>query len=240
MLKSKILIAGICTISLLSLFLSSSPLFSQNYVPGQLIVVIKNEFLPINSIIRNDSLITNFKSLDSLNALYKCYALEKIYKGKWSAVQGFYLLKFSDTLDVSNLASIYSTDPHILLVDPNYIGQLDIVPNDSFYYKQWGLPKIKAEGAWNLEKGDSSVVICIHDSGLDWYHPDFGDSASANIWQNLGEDADGDGHTLEWDSVNRRLIFDPGDINGYDDDNNGYPDDFIGWDRYQSDDNPDC
>lgn len=72
MLKIKILFAGICGISLLSLFLFSSPLFSQNYVPGQLIIVIKNEYLPINSVVRNDSLITNLKSLDSLNALYKC------------------------------------------------------------------------------------------------------------------------------------------------------------------------
>ncbi len=240
MLKSKILFAGICTISLLSLFLSSSPLFSQNYVPGQLIIVIKNEYLPINPVIRNDSLITNLGSLDSLNILFKSYALEKIYKGKWSAVQGFYLLKFSDTLDVSNLASIYSTDPHILLVDPNYIGQIDIVPNDPFYYNQWGLPKIKSESAWNLEKGDSSVIILIHDSGLDWYHPDFGDSAYTNIWQNLGEDSDGDGHTLEWDSVSGRWIFDPGDVNGIDNDFNGYYDDFVGWDQYEYDNNPDC
>lgn len=165
--------------------------------------------------------------------------MDKIYKGKWSAVQGFYLLKFPDTLTVPDLASIYLTGPHILLADPNYIGQLDIVPNDSFYYKQWGLPKIKCESAWNLEKGDSSVVICIHDSGTDWYHPDLGDSAYVNIWQNLGEDADSNGHTLEWDQVNGRLIFDPGDLDGYDADANGYTDDLIGWDAYEGDNNPD-
>lgn len=187
-----------------------------------------------------------------MNILFKSYALEKIYKGKWSAVQGFYLLKFSDTLDVSNLASIYSTDPHILLVDPNYIGQLDIVPNDPFYYIQWGLPKIKSESAWNLEKGDSSVIILIHDTCLDWYHPDFADSVLSdtilnNIWQNLGEDADSDGHVLEWDPVHNTWIFDPGDINYDDDDSNNYPDDFVGWDRlgdainnYAPDNDPAC
>lgn len=51
-----------------------------------------------------------------------------------------------------------------------------------------------------------------------------------NIWQNLGEDADGDGHTIEWDPVEGEWVFDPGDIDNIDDDFNGYPDDFVGYD----------
>ena len=43
-----------------------------------------------------------------------------------------------------------------------------------------------------------------------------------NIWNNLGEDADGDGHTLEQSGSN--WILDPGDINNIDDDNDGFTD----------------
>ncbi|MCP4412578.1 MAG: S8 family serine peptidase, partial [Gammaproteobacteria bacterium] len=46
-------------------------------------------------------------------------------------------------------------------------------------------------------------------------------------WNNLGEDFDGDGHTIEYNGSS--WVFDPGDVNGVDDDGNGKIDDFIGW-----------
>jgi len=52
----------------------------------------------------------------------------------------------------------------------------------------------------------------------------------------LGEDADGDGHVLEWDGT--KWVFDPGDIDGIDDDGNNFADDFIGWDFRNNDNNP--
>ncbi|MCP4412074.1 MAG: S8 family serine peptidase, partial [Gammaproteobacteria bacterium] len=84
-------------------------------------------------------------------------------------------------------------------------------------------------------------TIAIIDIGMDWQHPDFYEALGvngeeSNIWQNLGEDADGDGHTVEWNGST--WIFDPGDINGVDDDNNNYDDDFIGWDLYYDDNDP--
>jgi hypothetical protein len=93
------------------------------------------------------------------------------------------------------------------------------------------LPQIMADGAWDLhhgEDGSSTIVVAIVDTGVDYLHPDLTD----NVWQNLGEDADGDGHTLEEDFFTWRL--DPGDINGIDDDGNGYTDDLIGWDFYNA------
>ncbi|NIT61062.1 MAG: hypothetical protein GWN00_34125, partial [Aliifodinibius sp.] len=70
------------------------------------------------------------------------------------------------------------------------------------------------------------------DTGTDWDHPDL----VRNIWNNPGEDADGDGHTLEWTGAT--WVFDPGDVNNIDDDNNGLVDDFIGWDYNNNDNDP--
>ena len=57
-----------------------------------------------------------------------------------------------------------------------------------------------------------------------------------NIWNNMGEDADGDGRTMEY--TGSTWVYDPGDINGVDDDGNGYIDDFIGWNLTSNNNDP--
>jgi len=54
-----------------------------------------------------------------------------------------------------------------------------------------------------------------------------------NLYQNLGEDADGDGHVIEY--IDGQWQFDPGDVNGVDNDGNGFVDDFVGWNFYPND-----
>jgi serine protease len=67
---------------------------------------------------------------------------------------------------------------------------------------------------------------------VDWKHTDL----TLNIWQNLGEDANGNGRTLEF--IGGEWVFDPGDLNGIDDDGNGFVDDLIGWDMVLNNNNP--
>jgi serine protease len=109
--------------------------------------------------------------------------------------------------------------------------QIREVPNDPMYVQQQHLPQIMAEEAWDIHKGengDGDVKIAIVDTGVEWYHEDLAD----NVWENLGEDADGDGHTVEMTADG--LILDPGDLNGIDDDGNGFADDLVGWDFYDA------
>jgi subtilisin family serine protease len=59
----------------------------------------------------------------------------------------------------------------------------DIVPDDPYYDSsttpasnsnfQWHLPQIRAEDAWDITTGDSSVIIAVCDSGFDPTHEDF-------------------------------------------------------------------
>lgn len=76
-------------------------------------------------------------------------------------------------------------------------------PNDPGYGQQWGYPAINAPQAWELETGNSSVVVAIEDGGVDVDHADL----AGNMWINTGEV--------------------PGD--GIDNDNNGYVDDVNGY-----------
>ncbi|NOZ07955.1 MAG: S8 family serine peptidase [FCB group bacterium] len=109
-------------------------------------------------------------------------------------------------------------------------------PNDYYYNQQWFLQQIHANDAWDFWDvnggdipGDPTVILVSVDTGVDWDHVDLID----RIWQNLNEDADGDGHTLEYSGG--QWILDPGDLNNIDDDDwdnspSTFVDDLIGWD----------
>jgi|APSaa5957512576_1039674.scaffolds.fasta_scaffold02239_2 subtilisin family serine protease len=119
--------------------------------------------------------------------------------------------------------------------------------NESTYYGAWDAD-IDSTEAWDIQTGN--ITVAVPDTAIFWNHEDL----IENIWQNLGEDADGDGKVIqpngtdyiEYTDSNGTIgnrsymkhIFDPDDINGIDDDGNGYIDDFIGWDFYHGDNDP--
>ncbi|HEY6437975.1 MAG TPA: S8 family serine peptidase, partial [Ignavibacteriaceae bacterium] len=104
-------------------------------------------------------------------------------------------------------------------------------PGDNPPPPQPGLTLINAPAVWAAGDSGQGVLVGNLDDGCDWDHPDL----VHNIFNNLGEDFDNDGHTLEWNGS--AWVFDPGDVNGVDNDSNGYIDDFIGWDFWNGDNN---
>ncbi|MEM8901066.1 MAG: S8 family peptidase, partial [Bacteroidota bacterium] len=134
-------------------------------------------------------------------------------------------------------------DPNVLYAEEDFQVEGFRNPNDPLFNEQWTYSKRHPNGgntgldfgfanAWGSHTPKKEVVVGVLDSGIDWDHPDLVN----NIWQNLGEDADGDGRVLEY--IGGKWVFDPGDQNGIDDDGNGYKDDFIGWDFVQNDNDP--
>ncbi len=77
-------------------------------------------------------------------------------------------------------------------------------PNDPLLSEQWYLSTVGAFQAWDITRGDPSVIVAVIDSGVDIDHPDL----SANIWTNSKE-----------------MLGD-----GLDNDGNGFIDDIHGWD----------
>ncbi|KIH75509.1 hypothetical protein GFER_16275 [Geoalkalibacter ferrihydriticus DSM 17813] len=65
-------------------------------------------------------------------------------------------------------------NPNFEFVEPNFIGQGTLVPNDTSYSSQWHLPRINAPNGWQLTTGSSDIPIAIVDSGVDPNHPDLG------------------------------------------------------------------
>ncbi|MFA6978579.1 MAG: S8 family serine peptidase [Ignavibacteriaceae bacterium] len=87
-----------------------------------------------------------------------------------------------------------------------------VTPNDPLYPQQWGIPATQVDAVWDSTTGDTTQLIAILDTGVDWLHPDL----KNKIWTNQNEIPD----------------------NGIDDDGNGYVDDVKGWDWINNDNNP--
>ncbi len=133
--------------------------------------------------------------------------------------------------------------PGIQYIEPNHSIVIFNAPNDPFFNRLWGLHNtgqlaglsgadISILQAWEITTGSESTTVGVLDTGIDWTHEDLAE----NIWQNLDEDADGDGKVIEWNGS--QWVMDEGDLNGVDDDGNGYVDDIIGWDFVNNDNNP--
>lgn len=115
-----------------------------------------------------------------------------------------YLLQYGRNVSPWRVAAELSRIPGVVYAEPLPIRQIVDVPNDSLYPQMTHLPRIQAQNAWDVVKGEQgNIVIAIVDGGTDWRHPDLID----NVWINPGEI--------------------PG--NGVDDDGNGFVDDVHGW-----------
>jgi len=153
---------------------------------------------------------------DGKNALYKSSSgLDKIVTVTYTS--GEDPLSFSKK--ISRMGEVEWAEPRYVR-----IAAYDVNDPQFTALTQYNLFNIKAKEAWDINRGDKKIIIGIIDSGVFWDHPDL----VANIHQNLGEDANHNGHTIEWDGT--KWIFDPGDLNGVDDDGNGFTDDLVGWD----------
>lgn len=84
-----------------------------------------------------------------------------------------------DDAALLKLADSLLDQPGIAWVQPNYIKQAQVVPNDPYYYLQWHYPAINLPQAWDLTTGAASTVVAVADTGIlysqsnpDWRHPD--------------------------------------------------------------------
>lgn len=187
-------------------------------IPGLLLVKFKPGVLNDYSAKKTGSLLTGITSFDQLNLKYKVKEIRKVFIEETSAplpgsnlldLSGFYEIEFPEESDLQELVSVYSQDPNLESAETVKMCPVDAVPNDP--ETQWHLNNalgndadVDAYEAWDLETGDSSIILAILDTGVGYYCTDL----SWNMWTNPGEIPN----------------------NGVDDDLNGLVDDYRGWD----------
>lgn len=140
-------------------------------------------------------------------------------------------ISFSPRLEPIGICNSLSRNKHVLWAEPIYIYSVLDTPNDPYYPRMDYLDVMQTDAAWSIHKGQDGTaptILAVVDTGMNWKHTEL----ASNIWNNLGEDANGNGYTIYW--TGSTWAFDPGDLNGIDNDGNGYVDDLIGWDFFHN------
>jgi len=117
-----------------------------------------------------------------------------------------------DSKNLFSLIMLINADKDVEYAEKlNQIRLNNFIPNDPYYSNQYYLNKINSPQSYEITQGDSTIVIGVIDSGLDFTHPDLRTSFKVN-YEELS--------------------------NGIDDDGNGYIDDIRGWNFVDDNNNP--
>ncbi|MCB9235765.1 MAG: S8 family serine peptidase [Bacteroidia bacterium] len=114
-----------------------------------------------------------------------------------------YELEYKGSVDLVDAINLILQSPAVEYAEPHYVYQTLYNPNDPDTIKQYYINQTNARKAWDLSRGDSTIAIGILDTGTSLIHPDLKD----------------------------KILFNLNDtIDGIDNDNDGYIDNYHGWD----------
>ena len=183
---------------------------------------------PINKNICKSTKIDNSNFEDLLNGIktkkmVKKFPLTenhlektKLNEKKHVDISTIYEIEYLSDIDIFKIIKQIKTFNFIEYAQPHYIDEVfGYIPNDPNNVNQYYLNNIKAYDAWKLSygKGDTNTVIGIVDTGVDIDHEDL----MGNIKYNYNDQ-----------------------IDGTDNDNDGFIDNYRGWDVANNDNNPSC
>lgn len=124
-----------------------------------------------------------------------------------------YVIHYNKNISEKQAAKYFWMSGMFEYVEAQSVPSLLYTPNDPDIAGQYHLGLIQAFEAWDIQKGDTNVVIGITDTGIDTDHPELASRVKKNY-------------------------NDP--IDGVDNDNDGFVDNYFGWDTGSNDNDPEA
>ena len=208
-MKSKYLL--LCLLLIILFFIPFEEIFGQKpqiieknnavYLANTIIVKLKSKPSILEKTVSLNASLSKSLEQFGLISAEKLLPFNTRYE---STLNNVIIVNYRDNVDPFLVAYKLKENDEVEWAEPKILRELDYIPNDPYLNSQYALEKIKAYEAWDISKGDSSIIVGIIDSGVNWGHPDL----APHIWINKNEIPD----------------------NNIDDDNNGFIDDIRGWD----------
>lgn len=142
----------------------TAPKGDVDYVPGEVLIITKESSLTDDAI---------------KSSIIKSSPVKPIHIQKQGNIKDnlnrkrIFLLTFDKNADIIKISNALQKNPLVFIAQPDYVYTLQSTPNDPLYSEQWGLQRINAASAYDIETGSDSIVIAVIDSGLDLNHPEF-------------------------------------------------------------------
>jgi len=136
-----------------------------------------------------------------------------------SGIERLQRITYSSEYSTEEIIELLLRTGYVEYAEPVFVDEMLYIPNDPKAQpyiapndtSQYYLSRIKAYEAWDVHQGDTNTVIGIIDTGVRLSHEDLKDNIKYN-----------------WNDT----------IDGIDNDNDGYVDNFAGWDLGDGDNNP--
>ncbi len=186
------------------------------FLPNRLIVKFESDYQHLckERTVEIPHVLQELQPLDSYHfkSMFPAYSGEAVRANNPARTSGLHMiyeLSYEGNLSSTELVKKLAALEEIAYVEPWYIHELFYQPNDPLtdtlfgVDKQWYLDQVHAREAWDLQRNDTSVIVAVVDAGFSFRHEDM----IQNIYINYDDPVD-----------------------GIDNDNDGYVDNYRGWD----------
>lgn len=153
---------------------------SEDYLSKTVILKVKDAYR--QSCTTNMIDINEFKDycnsiqLSKISKIYPKHQAPREKTNQWGApltdLSLIYELKYDANIPLQNVLSAFAMMGIFEYAEPHFIPKTSYTTSDPSYASQYHLAKIKADLAWDINKGNSSILIGIVDTGTEPTHPD--------------------------------------------------------------------
>lgn len=163
---------------------SSQQTSRPNFRPNEIIIKIQDELPSLSRSMSVNIMDTGSRNLDVLNQQFGVTNVEPVFRSRTgrllqqdSPLANVLLLNLQKDVNETTALRAYASLEEVEYAELNYWYYTFSVPNDAFFSSQYALYNpsnegIDAIGGWDIEQGDSSVIIAIIDTGIDYTHED--------------------------------------------------------------------